>query len=200
MIPYQRARGFSLIEGIIAIVVMGIAMVTLTSFLFPQVERSAIPQYQARAAAIGHAMLNEILARKFDSRSDPNGDSLIRCGEKLPVIDTFIECTAPELLGAESGEIDPKGSLNTALADDVDDFKGCWGTRSQCKGKVWRGSLSQFVPGDEYANIWAEVDVFYDEGFVGTPHEQVTAHKRITVTIKTTRYGEYVFIAYRSNY
>ncbi|MDX1303797.1 prepilin-type N-terminal cleavage/methylation domain-containing protein [Photobacterium sp.] len=194
--PIIKSKGFTLIEGIIAIVIMGIAMVTLTSFLFPQVERSAIPHYQARSAAIGHAMLNEILSRKFDEESDPNGDSVIRCGET-----GANDCTTSNKLGPEESEL--TGTLlNVALANDIDDFKGCWGTVAQCNNSKFDriGELSDFIPGDDYSNIWAEINAFYDEGFTGTDAETVTDHKRISVHVRTTRYGDYEFIAYRSNY
>ncbi|MCW8330427.1 prepilin-type N-terminal cleavage/methylation domain-containing protein [Photobacterium sp. SDRW27] len=194
-------KGFTLIEGIVAIVIMGIAMVTLTSFLFPQAERSAIPHYQARSAAIGHAMLNEILSRQFDSASDPNGDSVVRCGETNPRTELVVDCTVANSLGGESREV-TGGLLNIALADDVDDFIGCWGTQAQCnKSDFTRvGELTDFIPGSDYQNIWAEVNVFYDDGFTGTDAEAVTNHKRISVHVRTTRYGDYEFIAYRSNY
>lgn len=201
MKPLALQKGFTLIEGIIAIVIMGIAMMTLTSFLFPQVERSAIPHYQARSAAIGHAMLNELLARKFDSASDPNGDSVVRCGETNPRTGLAVDCTAASSLGAASNELDD-GLLRVTVADDVDDFIGCWGTGAQCNNSSLdrRGSLSDFIPGEDYQNIWAEVNVVYDNGFSGTDAEAVTAHKRISVHVRTTRYGDYEFIAYRSNY
>ena len=41
-----RSRGFTLIESIVVIIVLGIAMVTISSFLAPQVASSADPQYQ----------------------------------------------------------------------------------------------------------------------------------------------------------
>lgn len=194
-------KGFTLIEGIVAIVIMGIAMVTLTSFLFPQAERSAIPHYQARSAAIGHAMLNEILSRKFDSASDPNGDSVVRCGEENPRTELMVVCTAHDSLGAESNEL-TDNLLNITLADDVDDFIGCWGTKAECNNSSFPriGELTDFIPGDDYQNIWAEVNVFYDNGFTGTDAGVITDHKRISVHIRTTRYGDYEFIAYRSNY
>ncbi len=38
-----KACGFTLVESVVAMVIMGIAMVTIASFLFPQVFRSADP-------------------------------------------------------------------------------------------------------------------------------------------------------------
>lgn len=53
----KKSSGMTLIEMIIAIVLMGIAMVAFTSFLVPQIRDSAIPHYQTRAAALGQGFM-----------------------------------------------------------------------------------------------------------------------------------------------
>ncbi|KDM92797.1 prepilin-type N-terminal cleavage/methylation domain-containing protein [Photobacterium galatheae] len=193
-------RGFTLIEGILAIVIMAIAMVMLVSFLFPQAEQSAVPHYQARAAAVGQAAMNEILARKFDEQSDPFNDSVIRCGE------TGYPCSSPVSLGGDSGEVN-SGLLNVGMADDVDDFIGCWGTAAQCTGSSQprRGKLQDLIRGSaaqesDYRNLWLEVSVAYEGDAFDGASTSVTAQKRIRVLVKTSRYGDYLFTAFRSNY
>ncbi|WP_330961428.1 type IV pilus modification PilV family protein [Photobacterium sp. 53610] len=195
-----RQHGFTLIEGILAIVIMAMAMVMLVSFLFPQTEQSAVPHYQARAAAIGQAAMNEILARKFDEQSDPFNDSVIRCGE------AGYTCTPPDLLGGDVSEL-ISNLLNVGAADDVDDFTGCWGTSAQCAGSglIRLGNLQDLVKvsvADEsdYRNIWLEVQVGYERDAFDGAATTVTAQKRIRVLVKTTRYGDYLFTAFRSNY
>lgn len=47
----RKQLGMTLAEMIIAIVLMGIAMVAFTSFLVPQIRDSALPHYQTRATA-----------------------------------------------------------------------------------------------------------------------------------------------------
>ena len=123
-------------------------MVTLTSFLFPQAERSRrSPTTRPARRRIGHAMLNEILARKFDGASDPDGDSVVRCGETNPRTGLDVACTAAGSLGAESSDLD-NGELKVALADDVDDFIGCWGSAAQCHTSSlapgWRADRTSF--------------------------------------------------------
>lgn len=223
--PRQQG-GFTLIEGIITIVILGIAMVTLTSFLFPQVERSATPYYQARAAAIGNAFLNELLSRKFDENSDPFGDSVVRCGETVD--GKKHECTVPNEHGVwpldkDSEYFDyvipgsslPAGKgLVVAIANDVDDFHGCWGDLSLCYDRYshnqfpWRGAIENLTgekvaEANTYSNMTVKVDVSYDArlntvspGDISFPHQ----HKRIVVEVDTGRYGKYDFVAYRSNY
>lgn len=222
-----RQSGFTLIEGIITIVILGIAMVTLTSFLFPQVERSAAPYYQARAAAIGNAFLNEILSRKFDENSDPFGDSKVRCDEEGPEGKSY-HCTKPDgdgiwPLDKESEYFDyvvPGGSLPAgkglvvAVANDVDDFHGCWGDLSLCYDRYshnqlpWRGAIEnltgeEVAEADTYRNMTVKVDIRYDNRF-NTAYPEDTPyphqHKRVVVEVDTGRHGKYDFVAYRSNY
>ena len=205
---YRKAKGFTLIEGIITIVLLAIAMITLISFLFPQVERSAIPYYQARSAAMGEAILNQVLARQFDQNSDPNGDSVYRCGEDDQK-GQFINCSAtgaypkPKTLG-------PDGKLEQSqpqYSNDVDDFIGCWGTAQQCpqtytyNGKAYkkptlasrRGNLVDLVPSlpdSDYTHIFATINV----EVVGQ------SLKKVIVNVNAGRYGKYDYIAYKGNY
>lgn len=85
----NKSSGMTLIEMIIAIVLMGIAMVAFTSFLVPQIRDSAIPHYQTRAAALGQGFMSQILSRGFDQWSDFDGGT-VRCGEPkdslIPII------------------------------------------------------------------------------------------------------------------
>ncbi|AJR07375.1 prepilin-type cleavage/methylation domain-containing protein [Photobacterium gaetbulicola] len=226
LLTLGNQSGFTLIEGVITIVILGIAMVTLTSFLFPQVERSATPYYQTRAAAIGNAFLNEILSRQFDEYSDPFGDSVVRCGETHE--EKTYTCSEPNENGVwpidkESEYFDyvlpgsslPAGKgLVVAIANDVDDFHGCWGDLSLCHERYnhnrlpWRGAIENLV-GDQvaqsgtYNNMTVSVAVSYDSRF-DTAYPEETPfphqHKRVVVEVDTGRYGKYDFVAYRSNY
>ncbi|PSV26683.1 prepilin-type N-terminal cleavage/methylation domain-containing protein [Photobacterium sp. GB-56] len=202
MNTHIKQRGFTLIEGIITIVLLAIAMITLVSFLFPQVERSAIPQYQARSAAMADAIFNEILARQFDQNSNPNGDSVYRCeddakGNPNP-------CTLPARLGPD----DFLEATNPAMANDVDDFIGCWGDTTQCPNPYTyngnnyvkpsltsrRGELTDLVPSlstANYTHIHATINVEYVASQL---------LKKITVSVDAGRYGKYDYIAYRGNY
>lgn len=209
MNTHIKQRGFTLIEGIITIVLLAIAMITLVSFLFPQVERSAVPHYQARSAAIADAIFNEILSRQFDEHSNPNGDTVYRCNETTSKgVDN--KCTLETRFG-------PDNSLeasNSALANDVDDFIGCWGDTEQCPDNYIysesayvkpsltsrRGDLIDLMPSQksdsainnaDYTHIYATVDVNYGSS---------QTLKKITVKVDAGRYGSYDYMAYRGNY
>lgn len=197
--PLKKSKGFTLIEGIIAIVIMGIAMVTLTSFLFPQIEQSATPHYQARASALANAFMTEILARKFDHNSDDNGERF-RCDDNAhPDLPSITPPACTTALG-------PDDSESRTQLNDVDDYIGCWvGENRSCTDP--RGNIADVLGNDvndQYKNFVVSVDVFYDANHDNQADDaSVKAnrhHKRINLTVDAGRYGTYPFSAYRSNY
>ncbi|CAK2656074.1 MSHA pilin protein MshD [Vibrio crassostreae] len=186
-------RGMTLIEMIVAIVILGIAMLSFTSFLVPQISDSASAHYQTRAVALGQSFMSQILARDFDQNSDPNGGE-VRCGEG-DVGSQQEQCTLPSQLGAD-------GETQLRDFNDVDDFIGCWyteTTQSQCSvGPLWP---LQSVLGDDvqesYRNFRVEIDVVYD----GALDSDGVGHlKRINMTIFAGQSGRFVLTAYKGNF
>lgn len=188
-----RARGFTLIESIIAMVIIGLAMLVLISFLYPQIERSATPNYQMRAAELGQSLMSQILARGFDDNSDFDGGA-IRCGEST------LTCTTPEKLGAETD----KGETSPAFYNDVDDYIGCWyGDRAADCGSVTRTQSLTNILGENIAPNYRHFTVFVDVTYVNSDFQPVTSitdMKRVELVVDTGRYGRYSFVAYRGNY
>ncbi|WP_428809761.1 prepilin-type N-terminal cleavage/methylation domain-containing protein [Vibrio lamellibrachiae] len=197
----RQVKGFTLIESIIAIIIMGFAMVTLTSFLYPQIERSAASQYQTRAVTLGQSMLSQILARGFDHWSDFDGGN-VRCGEPalVPHVDNPTNsCTNTVDFGADTGESDPE-SFN-----DVDDYLGCWkGTNSSdCSGATPEYDLTDILgndSSDQYKNFIVIVAVTYVDPSSYDEVATITTMKKITLSIQAGRWGDYSFIGYRGNY
>ncbi|EPM4283582.1 type II secretion system GspH family protein [Vibrio alginolyticus] len=193
----KKSSGMTLIEMIIAIVLMGIAMVAFTSFLVPQIRDSAIPHYQTRAAALGQGFMSQILARGFDENSDFDG-GLVRCGETVL---GGKDCSTS--LGADSDESNP------ASFNDVDDYIGCWYTKST-KAKCNSTPLYELsnVLGtsmeSDYKNFRVEVKVQYvksDGTGVNNPSlEEITAYKRVTMTIYAGQTQPLTLSAIRGNY
>jgi len=91
--------GFSLIEMVITILVLGIALSALSRTLFGNVGRSADPLWQSKATHLAQAYLDEILAMRYSEASPLGGSSMGSCS-----VD-----------GPEAGE-------TRALFDDVDDY------------------------------------------------------------------------------
>lgn len=186
----RASRGFTLIESVVAIIIMAIAMITLTSFLFPQVEESARPHYEVRAAALANSLLTEILARGYDQNSDFDG-GMERCGEGSRV------CSAS--LGPDGIDEIDNGVRKPQNFNDVDDYLGCWTTNSAsdtyCSNKV--GNLDDIFGNNisnEYPNFAANIEVSYAT-IAGSAQ-----FKKIDVTITAGRYGDYIFSAHRGNY
>ncbi|NVC92708.1 type II secretion system protein [Vibrio natriegens] len=193
----KKVRGMTLIEMIIAIVLMGIAMVAFTSFLVPQVRDSATSHYQTRASALAQSFMSQILARGFDQWSDFDG-GLVRCHDSTPGAN---ECSTS--LGADRGESNP------ASFNDVDDYIGCWytqGTKASCNStplyelsNVLGTSMT-----NDYKNFRVEVKVQYvesDGSGVNNPSlEDITAYKRVTMTIHAGQTQSLTLSAIRGNY
>ncbi|WP_417507969.1 type IV pilus modification PilV family protein [Marinomonas gallaica] len=193
----KTVRGMTLIEMIIAIVLMGIAMVAFTSFLVPQVRDSANPHYQTRASALAQSFMSQILARGFDQWSDFDG-GLVRCGEG-DAGTSQATCTLSEDLGAEESTI---SSFN-----DVDDYIGCWyteGMESRCdseySGKHYQLSdvLGKSMESD-YKHFLVEVEVSYvtENGSAST---DISDYKRIKMTIYAGQTQQLSLSAIRGNY
>ncbi len=98
-------RGFSLVEIIITIVIIGVALTAAIAGWGTIARHSSDVMWQTRVSYLGQAYLEEILSRRYDEQT-PLGGS--------PPCTT---CTAPGSLGFESGE-------TRATFDDVDDYHG----------------------------------------------------------------------------
>ncbi|MGR5176802.1 type IV pilus modification PilV family protein [Vibrio parahaemolyticus] len=192
MLARRANRGMTLIESVVAMVILAIALITLTSFLFPSVKKSAMPHYEVRAAALGQTVLNQILAVSFDEHSDREG-GLVRCDE------SGVLCTPPGRLGADPDE-------QPAFFNDVDDYIGCWygaNARQQC---VQGLPLTDIMGGDgvqDYRNFVVNVQVEYDvDTALGgqVTSQQTSQFKKILVEVSASNFAAYRFVAYKGNY
>ncbi|MBY8027153.1 prepilin-type N-terminal cleavage/methylation domain-containing protein [Vibrio fluvialis] len=186
-------KGFTLVESIVAMVIIGLAMVVLISFLYPQVERSATPHYQTRAANLSQSLMSQILARGFDQNSDFDGGA-IRCGENKS---DGTATTCSTVLGSD-------GENSPAQFNDVDDYIGCWygDNASDCGSETTKNPLTNIL-GTNVAANYRHFTVFIAVDYVNSafqPVSAITEMKRIELTIDTGNYGRYTFVAYRGNY
>ncbi|QSX29679.1 type II secretion system protein [Shewanella cyperi] len=103
-----KGRGFTLIELVVGMLVIGIALVMMSTILFPQADRAAVNLYRVRSAELAHSILNEIWGKRFDEAS---------------AIDGTPACGSPS--GAPcSLSLGPDGGEERNDFDDVDDFNG----------------------------------------------------------------------------
>ncbi|WP_337841477.1 prepilin-type N-terminal cleavage/methylation domain-containing protein [Rheinheimera sp.] len=178
----KASSGFTLVEIIIGIVVLGIALVVITGALGPLYKQSTDPWHQVRAAELGHSLLNEIMARSFDQNSDRVSGEF-RCGENGTV------CTACDSLGSEAGE--SRTSFN-----DVDDFNGLSLNDSDILASP--GGAGQQQSLDElYAGYSAAVLVSCAGAELGLANAQL---KKVQVTITAPSGSPIGFVSYRGNW
>jgi MSHA pilin protein MshD len=101
----QKQSGFSLIELIVTIVILGIAVSAFMMIVSDSVSRSADPMLRTQASAIGHAYLEEVLSMPF---ADPDGIG----GETRANFDDVLDYNGLNDAGAR----DINGNLIAALA------------------------------------------------------------------------------------
>ena len=183
-----RQAGFTLIESIVGIVILGFALSVLVLGVYTSSTKSHQATYQAQAAALGHSIMTDVLSRQFDENSDPNGGQY-RCGEN-----DDNPCSTG--LGKDGTD-----GLTSVSFNDVDDFIGCWGELSICSSNSLPSyQLNQLIDATsaaEYKNFTVEINVAYADV---ENSETKTQLKKIDITLYASSYAQYTFSAYRGNY
>lgn len=98
-------KGFTLVETIVAMVIISIAALAMASSLGVAFSHSSDSLLNTKFLQLGHAYLEEIQSRRFDERSGLTG---------LP------PCTPA---GTNCGAVGPEGETRRRF-DDVDDYDG----------------------------------------------------------------------------
>lgn len=179
------SKGFTLIEIIVGLVVLGISFSMVLTLIYPAVEHSADQLHQIRAAELGQSMLNEVQNKAFDENSDKTG-GFIRCGE------SGVTCTANDDLGPETGE-------TRASFDDVDDYHNL----TYSVGNIVD---SQGIALSLYDGYTLSVTVGNDSDYNGKTisngdnDDDILTAKLITVTVTTPMDFPIVFSTYKANF
>jgi MSHA pilin protein MshD len=180
-----KLRGFTLIELVVGIMVLGIALLMISSILGPMYIRSSEPWHQVRAAELGHSLMNEIMARSFDENSS-RGANLLRCGETgaQSCIASIPACPSVGMSSATE-------EASRDLYDDVDDFH-CFRGDGVAVSNILDQSLA-----DSYRNYQVSVLVSYAGADVGLPNQSA---KRVDISV-TLPSGEIIpFSSYKGNW
>jgi MSHA pilin protein MshD len=167
----QPTRGFTLIELVIGMMVIGIAIVMLTSMLFPQADRAASTLQRVRSAELAHSVMNEIWGKRYDQNTNPNG-GIPACNAP-----TGIACTAALALGLDGQSRD--------TFNDVDDYHGLDETDNMLD--------SNQTYTQAYPRYQLQVSVEYLDA-------ATKAQKLITVAVTTPANEVITYQAVRSNY
>lgn len=183
------AKGFTLIELIIGIVVFAVALSLFASLIKPLATRSVEPILQVKAAELAQSLMNEIFAKSFDQQSNRSG-GLVRCNELAN------PCTTSNNLGPDN---ESRDSYN-----DVDDYHGL----DQSSSAILDANANaiQFNGQSFYVGFRAQVRVYYDDNMDGI-NDAITGGsayigntKLIQITITPPNGEPIIFTGLRSNY
>lgn len=172
------AKGFTLLETVIGIVVLGVSFSLLTSLIYPFSERSAEQIHQVKAAELAQSMMNEIQNKAFDDNSDMAGGRE-RCGEPLLAI-----CSTT--MGPESGEV-------RETFDDVDDYHGL----TYNPGEIENSQGQLLSP---YEGYTMTITVCNDSDYDGSCDTNTSTAKLIHVEVITPMDFTVDFSTYRANF
>jgi MSHA pilin protein MshD len=106
-------KGFTLMELVVGMLVMGIAITMMTSMLFPQADRAAKTLHRVRSAELAHGILNEIWGKRYDQFTNANGG--------VPACNSPLGIACSTIMGPETiaGIKEVRNDFN-----DVDDYNG----------------------------------------------------------------------------
>lgn len=174
----KTQAGFSLVELVIGIVVLAVALVMMSTMLISQSKDALEPLYRLRASQLGQSILQNIVSRAYDEKSDHNG-GYYRCGEVWGDTPPIVACSVN--LGIDTGE----SAGEHQNFNDVDDFIEPDFVSAVSYGNV----LGDDFP-SQVKNYFVKINV--------TAYSSVL--KEITVTIKTPTDEEIVFSVLKGNY
>ena len=186
----HKHKGFTLVESIIGMIIFSFALTVLVMGVYRSSSKSHEIVYQVQASTLGQSILADILHRRFDENSDPNGE-LYRCGEENKEGE-FVACTLTNKLGSDN-------ERSPVYFNDVDDFIGCWGDEKKCSNSSSAiYSLSDLIGNEgaeRYHNFTIEINVNYVD-----INNEIPLYKKVTVTLYASSYATYTFSVYRGNY
>lgn len=107
--------GFSLIELILTIVILGFTTLIIIPFA-KSVIHSPDPLIRQRAVSLGQALMDEILAKRWDENTPLGGGPVITSESAPPARGLTATSPSASAIGPDGGETD------RTLYDDVDDY------------------------------------------------------------------------------
>lgn len=175
--PFRSTKGFTLIELVVGMVITAISLAMLSALIYPQLQRSVNPILAVRAAELGQALMEEILAKRFDETTASGG--------------------VPACTPACSSTLGADGSETRLDFDDVDDFN------VYCSGQFAIETALGTTPA-EFSRYRMQICVNYDGNFDGSTDTNTNA-KLITVSVFPPLAGggqdaPISFSAYRGNF
>jgi MSHA pilin protein MshD len=170
-------RGFTLIELVVGMMVIAIAIVMLTSMLFPQADRAAKTLHRVRSAELAHSVMNEIWGKRYDQNTNANGG--------VPACDSSAGSACSYALATDGTPfLGPDGESRDTF-NDVDDYDGL------------SESDNMLDSSQTYAQAYPRYKLKVSVSYIDSATK---AQKLITVAVTTPASEEITYQALRSNY
>ena len=191
----QTDRGFTLIELIMAIIILSFSSMIMIPFV-RSISDSPDPVIRQRAISIGQALMDEILAKKWDENSPMGGGPI--CSTESPD-----QATRPSLVDACVTQATLVAGLGSETEtrvnfDDVDDYNGL----SETDNFVDQNNTPLTIRG--YSRSAAVDYIASNSSSItsNSPTSAVTATdtKRIVVTVTSPRGENFELVALKCNY
>ena len=191
--------GFTLIELVITIIILSFTLMLLAPF-FQAIERSADPIVRERTVALGQALMDEILSRRWDENSPIGGGPLCsgEGGTDRGATTYGTALTCPDAALNASGALGADGAENRQTYDDIDDYTSMTAENSNFTDQagiafIYTG-YGRSVVVDYVASNSANITAI-------TPSAgSTTDTKRVMVTVTNPLAEQMVFVALVCNF
>lgn len=186
---YRNLRGFTLIETVLFIIIVGIAVAAIGTQFATNVSRSHEPVLRQRALAVATAYMDEILRKRWNENTPPGGG----CVDTTSGSCTGGPTVSSPTIGNEIGESGtcPSGAHDRVNYDDVDDYNAL-----SAGERPTESSGCSDMPG--YENFTVTVSVTQpDAPWEGISNLDV---RKIDVSVDTPDGQTIALSAYRINY
>ena len=192
---YFSSKGFTLLELIIAIMILAFASLMMIPFI-SAITNSPDPVFRQRAISLGQALMDEILAKKWDENTPVGGGPV--CTTESPD-----QLTRPHL-------IDACITLSTSVAnlgndgetrsnfDDVDDYNGLTATNNFVDQSNTAFTLEGYSRSASVTYITSNSDPITTTNPLASAG--TTDSKRIVVTVTSPTGETFELMALKCNY
>jgi MSHA pilin protein MshD len=197
----KNQSGITLVELIVTIVVLGIALISVSGILQGGASRSSDITLQIRATALAQSYLDEILGKRYDEKTRNRGIPPCRASAAFPR-----QCTAEASFGFNYGAPVESGENSRFRLDDVDDYHGM----DEGDGQTLPLQDAQGNTRTGYDNFRVRVAVRYINIGVGEEEETLGVNNELDdefdaklVTVTVSFRGDatgWDFSAYKSNF
>lgn len=197
----RTQQGFTLVELIMFIVVVGIALAGIMAALRPGAEKFPDPFFRLRINELAHLYLEEVFTKKYDETTPEGGIPPCLSVVALPGLGG---CTDPADFGPDDRDPPATGKETRDEFDDVDDYHNL--REGECDPAAATTTLrdSRNLERVGYDGFCVEISVSYDGNYNGIGNEVGDNNeyraKRVRVTVSHPFADRYTVTTYRGGF